>query len=120
MFADPQSVTIASIGATDLPLTSRNGTTSIYEDRSEGLTLTVSHRKQKGNVTSSLVKLDSKKVAPSPYNADQSNVVTASVHCVVTYPETGFSEADLLELMIGFDQYMDTPGNRLKLLNGES
>jgi len=92
---DPQSVTVGG-SAVPLARTVTNPTNALYSS-SDGLTtLQVSH--QRGtNVTSSLIKLEVKKLS-DPANV-KSPLIPLSAHTVVKAPLAGFTTADKVALV---------------------
>lgn len=118
-FADPQSVTVATV-AQSLPRTSTNGTSSTYTKDDGSYQLVVSH--SYGKRTRRTVRLNTKKVAADPFLTGVNQQFTDSVYLVVDHPSVGFSVTELKDQIIALADWLkaSTNANTIKLLGGES
>jgi len=116
MFADPQSLTIATVAQT-LPATERNGQTSVYKKDDDAYRLTIGH--QYGRRNRFTVRLDAQKIAPDPLAASNNQIYTASVYLVLDKPPVGYTNAELKDMAVALSAWA-TSANLLKVLGGET
>lgn len=118
---DPNSVTIS--GSTiSLPRT------SVGKDRSEytsadGLTeLIVSHDYKSGKRTRRMIRLDTSKLTPDPFDNSVNVKVGMSVYTVMDLPPAGYTNAEALAVFVGFNTLITASSNAVvtKVLGGES
>lgn len=115
MFADPQSLTIATV-ATSFPLIKRQGQESNYRSTDAVYTLKVSHQENGRNRR--VVRLDNNKTAADPLTG-LNKAVSASVYVVVDSPKIGYTDTDLANMVDALKLWLTTT-NVGRLLDGES
>lgn len=119
-FADPQSVTIATV-AQSLPRTGTNETHSTYRKEDGNVKLTISH--QPGKVrTRSSVRLDFTKIAADPLMAGVNREVSCSVFLNVDRPNVGLTAAEIKDVATALASWAtaSSGANLTKVLGGES
>ncbi len=116
--ADPQSVTLGS--AVTLPRTITDKMSAQYTSADGTTQLLVSHQIVKGR-RRSLVKIGRKKVSTDVLT-DVKSEITAGISVSIDRPAVGFTEAELLELLSGFNTWgsASTNANFKKVLGIES
>lgn len=118
-FADPQSVTINAV-ANSLPRTS-SGNLSGGFTKDDGLvSLSISHSLGKRNRR--VIKLTHSKIAADPLLAGINVKASTSVHMVVDAPETGYTLAEVKQIVDALTGYLtaSSGANVTKILGGES
>jgi len=119
-FADPQSVTLATV-AQSLPRTSSEPNKGTYTKDDGNLKLTVSHAY--GKRTRRVLRLDHAKVAADPLLASTNVRLTASVYLVVdTPPGYGYSVADAKSIVDALTGYLtaSSGARATQFLGGEN
>jgi len=116
MFADPQSVTIASV-ANSLPSVGRNTDYSIYKKDDDSLKLTISH--QYGKRKRFTVRLDAQKVAADPLSSANNQLYSSSAYLVMDCPLVGYSNSEIRDIASALSAWC-TSANLLKVLGGET
>lgn len=119
MFADPQTVTYATVAKT-LPATGRSSDTSEYQVRETDGTvynLTLTHAFKARNRVVARLKRSS--IVGDPLVTGQSILVSATATITIDAPQTGLSIADAQNLGKALVAW-GTDANLLKLLNGET
>jgi len=115
MFADPQSLTIATV-ATSFPLIKRVGQESNYRSTDGSYTLRVSHQENGRNRR--VVRLDNTKTAADPLTG-LNREVSSSVYVVVDAPKSGYTDTELTNMVDALKAWL-TSANVGRLLDGES
>lgn len=118
MFADPQSVTYATV-AKSLPAIGRIETQSTYRLNDSGVvyTLTLSH--QFKNRQRSVARLVRDVIVTDPLAPAQNKAVSAACTMTIDWPNTGLSATDAQNLVNCLTGWMSS-ANALKLINGET
>lgn len=118
-FADPQSVTIATV-ANPLPRTASGPNTGAFTKDDGTVKLSVSH--SYGKRTRRTARLDHSKIAPDPLIASTNIKFSMSAYIVVDVPVTGYTIAEQKQIIDGLTKWLtDTSGsNATKLLGGEN
>lgn len=118
MFTDPQSVTVNAV-AVPLPRVSTNGRTSIYENASGDLTLTLAH--SNGKRSRSVVRLDRQKTAADPLNPANFRPYSTSKYLVCDSPlNIGFTDLELQYDILALTGLVNGTGWLAKFLGQES
>lgn len=117
MFADPQSITVASV-AKSLPAVARNGNDSQYRMDDGSYKLTVSHQ-YKAERNRFSVRIDAQKIAADPLTSANNRLYTASTYLVIDGPTVGYTNAELKDLAVALSSWA-TSANLLKVLGGET
>jgi hypothetical protein len=128
-FSDPLSVTITGFngdGAISLPRTFDSGLKSVYTS-ADGLYLLVISHQVSGTPNSanyrvrSMFRLDVRKIATDPFNADKSAFQTCSSYLVVDKPAFGFTPTDMKNIALALTTALTTSSAAalLKLVGGE-
>lgn len=115
MFADPQSVTIATV-AVSLPRVSITPNSAVYKSN-DGMTHLDIRQSQTANRFRREFRLTKRKIAADPISAVNKEV-SASVIIAIDSPKFGFSNTELGDLHAAIDAAF-TVGQRDKLLGGE-
>jgi hypothetical protein len=118
-FADPQSVTINAVPISLARTSSGNLSGAFTKD--DGLVgLSISHKVGKRNRR--VIKLTHSKVAADPLLAGVNVKASTSVHLVVDSPETGYSIAEVKQIVDGLTAYLtaSSGANVTKILGSES
>lgn len=124
MFADPITITIASV-AKVMGRLSSNGTSSVYATVDGLYTLSISHqlvKPAKGKNSSkirSLARLDFKKVVADPLTA-VNDYEFLTTYAVSERPEVGFTSTELKDQLAGFNTWHALGANQDKLFARES
>lgn len=118
-YADPQSVTIATVANT-LPRTGSGPNNGAFTRADGLLKLSVSHAYNKR--TRRTIRLDHSKIAADPFLADVSARYSMSTYIVVDHPTVGYTNVELQDIVLGLTSYLSaTSGARTaQLLGGES
>jgi hypothetical protein len=117
MFADPQSVTIATI-ATSLPAVSRNGDSSVYQKADGSVKLSIAHQ-YKAERSRFTVRLDFSKIAADPLTSANNRVYSGSVYLVADKPNVGYSNSEITDMAAALSAWCTT-ANLTKVLGGET
>lgn len=104
MFADPQSVTVATV-AKSMPRISTKDTSSIYSKDDETYKLTISHQKSNSRVRS-MARIDRREVVADPLTA-VNDYETLSIYLVIDRPEVGFTGTQVNDVVVGFKTWLD-------------
>jgi len=118
-FADPQTVTINAIGQTlnRTPTLASFGTFT----KDDGLvSLVISHTAGKRN--RHVIKLNHAKIAADPLLAGVNVKASMTVHMVIDSPETGYSGAEVKQVVDGLTAYLtaSSGANVTKIIGSES
>lgn len=105
MFADPQSVTVATV-AKSMPKTSTSGTSSVYEMSDGEYTLSISHQITGKKRVRSLVRFDHKKVVTNPVDSS-TDYDTSSLQIIIDRPEFGFTSTNVADDWAGLKAWLD-------------
>jgi len=119
-FADPQSVTIATV-AQSLPRTSAEPNKGVYKKDDGTVALTVSH--SYGKRTRRVMRLDHAKIAADPLQASVNVRLTASVYMVVdTPPGYGYTVAETKQIVDALTAYLtaSSGARATQFLGGEN
>jgi hypothetical protein len=119
VFADPQSVTYASV-AKSLPAIGRTDTQSEYRlDAGSGLVydLTLTHQFKARNRVVARLRRDS--IVTNPLNTATSVVASMTATFTIDFPASVLTSADAQDLGNALVGWLTT-GNILKLANGET
>lgn len=118
-FTDPQSLTINAVPYS-LPRVSVSGTSSIYQDVTQNVKMTVSHASAKRN--RSLLRVDFQKTAPDPLISSTNIIYSMSVAMTVDRPLVGFTAAEAKQVVDAFAAYLtaSSGANTTKFLGFES
>jgi len=108
MFADPQTITIATI-AQGMPRVKTEGSSATYQKSDETHKLVISHQKitvaGKRRIRS-VARLDKRAIVTNPL--DQTNDYdTLGFYVVIDRPEYGFSQNDVIDVITGFKTWLD-------------
>jgi hypothetical protein len=120
MLADPQSVAFPTLGTKSLPAISRGENASAYQSADGLQVLQISH--QYGKRTRRAFKISVSKIAADPLISAQNIKYSASVTLVIDQPITGYTPAELLDVVQGLVANLSasTYANTTKVLGGES
>jgi len=118
-FADPQSVTIATV-ANPLPRISSGVNNGAFASADGTVKLSVSHTY--GKRTRRMIRLDTSKIAADPFTVGQSNQVSMSVYLVVDVPKQGYTLTEQSNLVKALTDYLSASSNArtTQLLGGEN
>lgn len=118
MFADPQSVTYATV-AKSLPAISRGETQSVYRGDDSGVTFTFTLGHQFKARNRVFARLQRDAYASDPLTP--ANSVLASMTCTLTmdFPKVGVLASDVQALAKALHDWA-TDANLLKMVNGET
>jgi hypothetical protein len=116
MFADPQTVTVATV-AQVMPKISSKDTSSIYSKADGSFKVAISHTPSKDR-TRSMARIDQRAVVADPLTS-VNDYETLSFYCVIDRPNYGFSNTQIKDLVAGFQSWL-TAGNVDKLIGLES
>lgn len=116
-FADPQSITIASV-AQSLPRTLPvvGGNTYTKDDGSVKLTISGRFLPERTRVN---VRVDVNKIAADPLMSANNRIYQASVFLVLDKPVVGYTNAEIKDVALALAGWC-TSANLLKALGGES
>lgn len=118
-FSDPITITVNAVpyvcACVDV-----QGSTRVYRDPTDLMTITISHLATKSGRTSRMVKVQLKKISADPFTPTVNREVQTTVQTVINEPSDGtFSNAELLNLKKGLAVW-ESDANVGKLLAGES
>lgn len=118
-FADPQAIDVGS-GTLSLPRVSTSPTSGTFQVSNGEVKLTVSHAVNKRARRS--VRVDVQKVVPDPLFPATNVPRSASVYLVVDAPVTGFTVAELTDIVDGLTTFLSasTSAKTVQLLGGEN
>lgn len=114
-FADPQTVTVATVAQTLPEVGSKNG--GAYRKSDGTLTLKILHQEGKRNRRT--VRLDFEKVAADPYDNDRNRNYSGSAYIVMDTPVVGFTNQEIADFVGGLTGWLTEP-TVLKVLGGET
>lgn len=117
MFTEPQTVTVNAIGI-DLPRVSTGNRTGIFEKISAGIKMTIAHQLAKRSRRS--VRFDFTETAADPLLDGVSRQYSMSAYLVIDHPPVGFTPEKVEQNAQALVDWLDSPGNLTKVLNGES
>lgn len=115
-FADPQSVTIATVG-TSLPNAGRAMDASAYQSDDGEVRLTISQSSSRRSRTTA--KLQKSEVVADPLVPSTNQNVSYSAHIVIDRPKNGVSLADVGAIADALVLWA-TPANIVKMLGGQT
>jgi hypothetical protein len=118
MFADPQSITVATVAKT-LPRVSSGEFSGQFRASDGAYTLSVKHTS--GKRERSVVRLDVRKIGANPLDPTKNLPYTTSVYVVSDAPpqNAGFSSVELEDNLKALAAYL-TPANITKFVGKES
>lgn len=118
MFADPQSITYATV-AKSLPAVGRDSTQSEYKllDGTVVYDLTISHQYKNRNRVVARLRRDA--LSADPLVPAQNFLASATASFTIDYPNTGLTPTDCQNLGNALVAWL-TSGNILKMVNGET
>jgi len=118
-FADPQTVTIATV-ANSLPRTGQGVSSGTFTKDDQTVQLLVSHAVNKR--ARRTVRLNHSKIAPDPLISAQNIRYSMSAYLVVDVPPTGYSVAEQKQIVDALVAYLTASSGSAttKLLGGES
>lgn len=118
-FTDPQSITISGV-TTSLPRVSVGDDKSEYSSADGLIQLSASH--QYGKRTRRMLRIDTSKLSPDVYVADENVKRSMSTYIVFDLPEEGYTIAEALAVYTGFNTLYTATSHAMitKLLGGES
>jgi hypothetical protein len=117
MFADPVTITVNAV-ARVMARVSTNGTSSVYESADGNWKLSISHQIQNKRVRT-LTRLDQRKIVADPLTAANDYEVFTTF-TVSERPEVGFSQAEVEQQIVGYNTWLSTSANQVKLYGKES
>ncbi|DAD52195.1 coat protein [ssRNA phage Gerhypos.2_40] len=106
MFADPQSVTVASV-AKSMPRVENDGQKSVYQMADSTFKLTISHQPTAGDRIRSMVRIDQKAIVADPLTA-VNDYETLTFYVVVDRPLVGFTSTQVNDLVAGLKTWLDS------------
>lgn len=117
MFADPQSITVATVAKT-LPAVSRGTDSSVYKMDTGEYTLTIS-KARTGSRKRFAIRVDTRKIAPDPLAS--SNNVEYSATCILSMnmPFVGYTNAEIKDVALALAAWASS-ANLLKVLGEET
>lgn len=116
MFADPQSLTIATV-ATSFPAVARNTDKSVYQTADGTNVFTIARTYGKRSRFS--IRLDNSKYATDPLVPANLIPVSTSVYIVIDTPAVGYTQTERQNLAKALRDWA-TDANILKVLGGET
>jgi hypothetical protein len=118
-FADPQSVTIATV-ATSMPRISSGVNAGSFSTADQATKLNVSHTY--GKRVRHMIRLDNTKTAADPLLAGVNVQASMSAYLVVDVPKSGYSQADQKAIVDALTAYLtaSTGARVTQLLGGEN
>lgn len=116
MFSDPQTLTINAV-AKSLARISTSAQSAVYQNADETFKLTISHQKS-GTRTRTMVRVDQRAIVTNPLDSTN-DYDTLSFYSVFDRPEYGFTNAQIQQLIAGFQAWQDGTAV-LKLIGKES
>lgn len=105
MFADPQTITIATV-AKSLVKIQDDGLKSVYQTADEEYRFTVSHRRS-GQRTQRMVRIDKRVVAADPLNS-VNQYANLGIYFVIDMPPFGFTSTQITDVVAGLKTWLDT------------
>lgn len=117
MFTEPQSVTVNSV-AKSLPRVSYGNREGIFESRTDGLRLRVTHVLGKRNRR--IARLDITKTAADPLLDGVSRQYSMSVYLTIDAPTVGFADSEVANNAQALIDWADVAANLNKVVAGES
>jgi len=95
---------------------------SIYQNGDETITLTVSHQKTRENGWRRMVRIDTSKITPDPFETGTNDEVKAAVYVVFDSPSDGYTPAEMLASWKGLYGLLTASSDAavVKVLGGES
>lgn len=105
MFTDPQSVTVNAV-AQSMPRVQVDGLKSIYQKADASYKLTISHIVSNKRVRS-MCRIDQRAIVADPLTA-VNDYETLSFYSVIDRPEVGFTQAQIEQLVTGFQAWLTT------------
>lgn len=118
MFADPQSVTYATV-AKSLPAISRNDTSSIYQLNDSGVVYNLTLLHQFGKRNRAVARLRRDSYTTDPIVPAQNILASMTATLTVDFPTFGLLPADAQALAKALNGWA-SDANVLKLVNGET
>jgi hypothetical protein len=118
--ADPQSVTIGS--AVSLPRIGQSIDSGVFQSADGLVTATVSHSKTNGKRRRTVVRLDHRKIAPTPFDSSVNAEYSMSTYTVIDWPSVGYTVAEAKQVVDGLTNYLlsGTPSITSKVLGREA
>jgi hypothetical protein len=120
-FSDPQSVTIGSTpGTVSLPRTASSVGGGVFDSNDGTVELSVAN--SYGKRTRRTARINLSKIAPDPLISSNNIKYSSSVYVVVDAPVTGFTVAELKDLMTGLTTWLTASSGAhiTQLLGGEN
>lgn len=117
MFADPQTITVATVGKT-LARISSNGLSSVYENSDGTYRLTISHQTMNNGRIKSMARVDRREIVTNPVDSS-TDYDTLSEWYVIERPGYGFTSTQITDVATGFKTWLDNT-TIAKLLGKES
>lgn len=117
MFADPQSITVATV-AKSLPAVSRAPDSSVYKMDTGDYSLTIS-KARTGSRKRFAVRVDARKIAPDPLTASNNVEYTSTVILSMNMPFVGYTSAEIKDIALALTAWA-TSANLLKVLGEET
>jgi hypothetical protein len=116
-YADPQTVTFPTAGATTLPRTGSGLNTGAFTSASGNTKLEIAHQTTTRNRVRSTARLTFKKISADPLVTGQNLEHRVTAYLVVDRPVTGLTAAELKDITDGFAAWMtaSTAANMVKL-----
>jgi len=121
MFSDPQSVTIGTtIGTVSLPRTGAGSGTGVFDSNDGTVELSVAN--SYGKRTRRTARINLSKIAADPLISSNNIKYSTSCYLVVDAPITGFTVAELKDLVTGLTTWLtaSTGAHITQLLGGEN
>lgn len=117
MFADSQTITIATVANT-LKRVAFGDHKGEFDNASVGVSMLIQHTA--GKRVRRVVRLTKAKIVSDPLLAGVSRNASLSTTVVIDAPLTGFTPAEANDVLKGLSDWLAVAGNRDQLLNGES
>lgn len=119
-FADPASITHATLGTISLPRVSVGEGKSVYSSADGSVKVTAANAY--GRRTRRTLRVDQTKVAPDPFRPAENTKSSMSYYVVFDHPPVGFSTTEVFNLYGAFAAFLsDSSSLRVtKLIGGES
>jgi hypothetical protein len=119
MLADPQTITIDSVGV-DFPATGRAIGKSVYTSEDGTMSFEISHQPVSGGTRNRrLIRLNVETVAADPFNDSLNKPYSMSTYLVIDVPTVGFSAADVEDYVLALAGWL-TSSNVADVLGGQS
>lgn len=116
MFADPQSVTVATV-AKSLPRVGTSLNSSKYQGADREYTFGITQTT--GRRDNTRVRLDRSKIITDPLASDRNVPISMSTYLVVDTPVTGFTATEVIDQIIALADWLKVAGNAAKLVGKE-